>query len=74
MGLIDGTNRRLLGDGAKTIAARVSSMARGGATSEECHQEVREPISNQLGRVKVDVRRKLALAASFTNKDNEKRP
>jgi hypothetical protein len=74
MGLIDGTNRRLLGDGAKTIATRVSSMARGGASAEECHQAVREQISNQLARVKDAARRKLALAARYTNKDKEKRP
>lgn len=47
-GLIDRTNRQLLGDSPKTIARRVYSLARSGVPLEEAEGVVRELISSQL--------------------------
>lgn len=66
VGLIDGTNKRLLGDAAKTIASRVSSMARGGSPIEDMERAVRDIISSQIVPTKRKVSRTLRESTKWT--------
>lgn len=52
MGIIDAAFRKLLTDAAKSIAARLHSLAKAGAESEELEEAAREIISSQLKAIK----------------------
>ena len=58
-GAIDATNRRLLSDLPKTIARRLSSLAKGGSSTEDAEHIVRELISSQLKPVKTQAAKAL---------------
>jgi hypothetical protein len=58
-GAIDAANRRLLGNASKTIAHRVSALARAGAPVEEIERTVRDIIAQNLQFVKVTATRVL---------------
>ncbi len=60
MGAFDGANRKLLGDGPKTISRRVYAMARSGQTIEEAEATVHEIISTILKSVKKAAREVLS--------------
>jgi hypothetical protein len=47
-GTMEAMSKRLLGDAAKSIAARCASLIRSGASIEEVQRMVRDEISKQL--------------------------
>jgi hypothetical protein len=67
VGLVDATNRRLLGDAAKTIASRLYAMARGGSAIEDGERAVREIIASQIAPTKRKVVKTLRETAKWTD-------
>jgi hypothetical protein len=59
LGAVESANKRLLGDAAKTIAAKVANIIRSGGGLEEAQRAVREEISKQLKPVKDKAARNL---------------
>lgn len=51
-GMVDATNRRLLGDTPKAIAKEVMPLAKSGASQEEIERRIRDHISSQLSEMK----------------------
>lgn len=60
IGTLDGANRRLLGDGPKTIARRLYAMARSDEPVEDAESTVHEIIGSILKAVKKAVREVIA--------------
>jgi hypothetical protein len=59
LGALESAFKRLLGDAAKTIAAKVANTIRSGGGLEEAQRQVREEISKQLKPVKDKAARNL---------------
>jgi len=59
LGAVDAAFKRLLGDAAKTIAAKVTDIVRSGGGLEESQRAVREQVTRQLKPVKDKVARNL---------------
>lgn len=68
LGAMEASNKRLLGDAAKTITAKVANIIRSGGGLEEAQRAVRDEISKQIKPVKEKAARYLRHKADAAKK------
>jgi len=68
IGLIDGTNRRLLTDVPRSLCRELFSLAKSGAPVEEAESTTRKLIEKQIGGEKTRVLRAIAKSSKNTQK------